>query len=401
MPGSRSSAWSPLGSMSTIGPSPAGRPASPPSRGDRLARARGRRRAGRSAAGSAGRPRRGRTGPAAATRSACGRCRGRSASRRVRSRAAPSPRAGRAAGAPCTRAAGRSSPAGRRGRAGAARLRAGAAAPARSSPAAARPGPPAPPRSRPATARCSAVRSSGGRSPPPRTASSSRAATGRSADSTEGPCSPWDSSRAIWSASIFRLATSLRASRLSTHLNRERSRRPPKPSFQRREHQLGGGTRHDRFLGHRAHDQHGLVGAAALGVDHQRAPVHRHAALVQAQQVVSVGLEALLALGVEEAERLRRKCPVAVGLAESPGVGAADQRRRAAGPRPACIPGSRAPARRPAPLRGASPRPAACRRPRFLEAEPLGDRRPRALCRRRSRPPKARLAAPGTSRTAR
>ena len=41
--------------------------------------------------------------------------------------------------------------------------------------------------------------------------------------------------------------------------------------LQRREHQLGGGAGHDRLLGHRAEDELGLVGAAALGVDDERA----------------------------------------------------------------------------------------------------------------------------------
>ena len=65
--------------------------------------------------------------------------------------------------------------------------------------------------------------------------------------------------------------------------------------LQRREHQLRRGAGDDRLLGHRAEHQLGLVGAAALGVDDQRAAADGDPALVQAQEVIAVGLEALLA----------------------------------------------------------------------------------------------------------
>ena len=100
--------------------------------------------------------------------------------------------------------------------------------------------------------------------------------------------------------------------------------------LQRREHQLGGGAGDDRFLRHRAEHQQRLVGAAALAVDHEAAAIDLDAALVQAQQIVAVGLEALLAPAVEEGEGLGGEGLVGVGLAEAAGVGAADERRQLA-----------------------------------------------------------------------
>ena len=115
-------------------------------------------------------------------------------------------------------------------------------------------------------------------------------------------------------------------SRLAVGEKLDRERRVDRETeLQRGKHQLGAGAGHDRLLRHRAEHQLGLVGAAALGVDEQRAPLYGDAALVQAQQVIAVGLKALLAAGIEEAECLRREAPIGVGLAEAAGVGAADQ----------------------------------------------------------------------------
>ena len=114
-------------------------------------------------------------------------------------------------------------------------------------------------------------------------------------------------------------------------LDRER-RVDAEAELQRREHQLRRRPWHQRLLGHRAQDQLRLVGAATLGIDQQRTALDGDPALVQAQQVVAVGLEALLAVGVQEAQRLRREALILVGLAEAAGVGAADQARQP--PRP-------------------------------------------------------------------
>lgn len=107
--------------------------------------------------------------------------------------------------------------------------------------------------------------------------------------------------------------------------------------LQGREHQLGGGAWDDRFLRHRAEDEVRLMPPPPLGVDHQRSPLDLHAALVQPQEVLAEGLKALLAAGVEEAERLRREVLVAVGLAEAAGIGAADQRCQAPGADPLAV----------------------------------------------------------------
>ena len=79
------------------------------------------------------------------------------------------------------------------------------------------------------------------------------------------------------------------------------------------------------------------MGAAALGVDHQRPRLHVDPALVEAKQVVAVGLESLLPLAIDEAERLRPEVLVDVGLAAPAGVGAADQAGEPVGPDPRAI----------------------------------------------------------------
>jgi hypothetical protein len=80
--------------------------------------------------------------------------------------------------------------------------------------------------------------------------------------------------------------------------------------LERREHQLGRGPGHGGFLGHRAKHQVGLVTAASLGVDDERAQADGDPALVQAEQVVGVGAEAFLAARVDEGERLRGVCVI-------------------------------------------------------------------------------------------
>ena len=146
--------------------------------------------------------------------------------------------------------------------------------------------------------------------------------------------------------------------------------------LQRREHQLRRGAGHKRFLGHRAEDQQRLVGAAALGVDRQRATLEDDAALVQAQEVIAVGLEALLATGVEEAERLRREALIDVGLAEAAGVGAADQARQPPRPDAAAFEVAEHPLEGGFLLAAQGGDLAGAEAARLLEAEALGERPP-------------------------
>ena len=158
-------------------------------------------------------------------------------------------------------------------------------------------------------------------------------------------------------------------------LDRER-RVDREAELKRREHQLRIGAGDDRLLGHRSQHQQRLVGAAALGVDRQRAARDGDAALVQPQQVMAVGLEALLPTGVEEVQRLRREALVSVGLAEAAGVGAADQLGEPPRPHPLALQVAEDPLEGGFLLVAQRRDLAGAEAARLLEAEPLGECRP-------------------------
>ena len=103
----------------------------------------------------------------------------------------------------------------------------------------------------------------------------------------------------------LRLASRRRASRLARN-STERVASTPKPSSSGANISSAAGPGNDRLLGHRAEHQLGLVGTARSESTVSERSADGDPALVQAQQVIAVGLEALLA-----ARRRGRRAPAA------------------------------------------------------------------------------------------